>query len=169
MHKIFVLQWVYFIPLHVSSTCAHHQEVKIALHSLWYHHTYRWLSCAQVERRLNQSSLNLCARWPPVISPFVHSFWMQLSQLWSTKSCIKTTATQYLQLSHQLVLLAAFISRHRCAKEFLILNIKLQPVRQWYLCSVHRQQWQFQTTSTAIFRVIKCILNRNKCQLKCGR
>jgi hypothetical protein len=31
----------YFTPLHVSSTCAHHQEVKIALHSLWYHHTYR--------------------------------------------------------------------------------------------------------------------------------
>ena len=31
----------YFMPLHVSSTCAHHQEVKIALHSLWNHHTYR--------------------------------------------------------------------------------------------------------------------------------
>ena len=28
--------------------CAHHQEVKIALHSLWYHHTYRWPSRAQV-------------------------------------------------------------------------------------------------------------------------
>jgi len=28
----------YFVPLHVSSTCAHHQEVKIALHSLSYHH-----------------------------------------------------------------------------------------------------------------------------------
>jgi len=27
------------MPLHVSSTCALHQEVKIALHSLWYHHT----------------------------------------------------------------------------------------------------------------------------------
>jgi len=27
------------MPLHVSSTCAHQQEVKIALHSLWYHHT----------------------------------------------------------------------------------------------------------------------------------
>jgi len=27
----------YFMPLHVSSTCAQHQEVKIALHSLWYH------------------------------------------------------------------------------------------------------------------------------------
>ena len=27
------------MPVHVSSTCAHHQEVKIALHSLWYHHT----------------------------------------------------------------------------------------------------------------------------------
>ena len=34
----------YFMPLHVSSTCAHHQEVKIALHSLWYHYTYRWPS-----------------------------------------------------------------------------------------------------------------------------
>jgi len=30
------------MPLHVSSTCAHHQEIKIALHSLWYHHTYRF-------------------------------------------------------------------------------------------------------------------------------
>ena len=27
--------------LYVSSTCAHYQEVKIALHSLWYHHTNR--------------------------------------------------------------------------------------------------------------------------------
>ena len=42
----------YFMPLHVSSTCAHHQEVKIALYSLWYHHTYRWPSRAQVERGL---------------------------------------------------------------------------------------------------------------------
>jgi len=40
----------YFMPLHVSSTCAHHEEVKIALHSLWYHHTYRCTSGAQVER-----------------------------------------------------------------------------------------------------------------------
>jgi len=40
----------HFMPLHVSSTCAHHQEVKIALHSLWYHQTYRWPSRAQVER-----------------------------------------------------------------------------------------------------------------------
>jgi len=31
----------YFMPLHVSSTCAHHQEVKIALYSLWCHQTYR--------------------------------------------------------------------------------------------------------------------------------
>jgi len=37
----------YFMPLHVSSTCAHHQEVKIALRSLWYHQTYRWPSGAR--------------------------------------------------------------------------------------------------------------------------
>jgi len=29
------------MSLHVSNIRAHHQEVKIALHSLWYHHTYR--------------------------------------------------------------------------------------------------------------------------------
>jgi hypothetical protein len=34
MHKIFVFQKVYFMSLHVSSTCAHNQEVKIALHSV---------------------------------------------------------------------------------------------------------------------------------------
>jgi hypothetical protein len=27
------------MPLHVSSTCAQRQEVKIVLYSLWYHHT----------------------------------------------------------------------------------------------------------------------------------
>ena len=39
----------YFMPLHVSSTCAHHQEVRIALHSLWYHYTYRWPYRPRVE------------------------------------------------------------------------------------------------------------------------
>jgi len=34
----------YFMPLHVSSTYAYHQEVRIALRNLWYHHTYRWPS-----------------------------------------------------------------------------------------------------------------------------
>jgi len=33
--------------------CAYHQEVKIVLHNIWYHHTCRWPSRAQVERRLN--------------------------------------------------------------------------------------------------------------------
>jgi len=67
----------YFMPLFVSSTCAHHQEVKIVLYSLWYHHTYRWPSHAQVERGLSgmqehiflhtrQSSLNLCMGRPPI-------------------------------------------------------------------------------------------------------
>ena len=53
----------YFMPPHVSSTRAHHQEVKIALHSLWYRHAFRWPSHAQVEREL---SLNLCTRRPPI-------------------------------------------------------------------------------------------------------
>ena len=41
----------YFMPLHVSSTCAHHQEVKIALHSLWYHHseTSEWSKITKIQ------------------------------------------------------------------------------------------------------------------------
>jgi len=40
--------------------CTHHQEVKIVLYSIWYQHTSRWPSRAQLE-----SSLNLCTEWPP--------------------------------------------------------------------------------------------------------
>jgi len=52
--------------------CVHRQEVKIVLYSLWYHHTYTWPSRAQVERGVvamisNQSSLNLCTGWPPIV------------------------------------------------------------------------------------------------------
>jgi len=36
--------------------CAHHQEVKIVLYSIWYHQTCRWPSGAQV------SPLSTCAR-----------------------------------------------------------------------------------------------------------
>ena len=44
------------MPLHVSSTCAHHQEVKIALHSLRYHHTYR---CDDTETH-GQQNVKIC-------------------------------------------------------------------------------------------------------------
>ena len=53
------------MPLHVSSTCAHHQEVRIALHSLWYDHTFakgeqlqvcvahlQWLRCCATDRKV---------------------------------------------------------------------------------------------------------------------
>jgi len=40
------------MPLHISSKCAYRQKGKIVLYSLWYHHTYRWPSGAQVERGL---------------------------------------------------------------------------------------------------------------------
>ena len=36
--------------------CAHHQEVKIVLYSIWYHLTCRWPSGAQVERRISSVS-----------------------------------------------------------------------------------------------------------------
>ena len=38
----------FIISLFHASTSAHRQEAKIVLYNLWYHHTYRWLSGAQV-------------------------------------------------------------------------------------------------------------------------
>jgi len=38
----------------VQALCDHHREVKIALYSIWYHHTCRWPSGAHVERALSQ-------------------------------------------------------------------------------------------------------------------
>ena len=52
MHK-----FLFIISLLHSCTCfehccAHHQEVKIVLCSIWYRHTYRWASRSQVESLL---------------------------------------------------------------------------------------------------------------------
>jgi len=43
--------------------CAHHQEVKIVLYSIWYHHTYRWPSGAQVERIVLSQSVHRTATY----------------------------------------------------------------------------------------------------------
>ena len=37
------------MPLHFSSTMCSSPGVKIVLYSIWYHHTCRWPSGAQVE------------------------------------------------------------------------------------------------------------------------
>jgi len=47
MHKIFFCN-KFIIQLYMfRALCAHHQEVKIVLYSIWYHHTCRWPSHAQ--------------------------------------------------------------------------------------------------------------------------
>jgi len=53
----------YFTPLHVSSTYADHQGFKIALHSLWYHHTYR---CDDTRGCVMQF-------WPPCASGWLNT------------------------------------------------------------------------------------------------
>ena len=43
MHKILFYN-KFIISLYIfRALCAHHQEVKIVLYSIWYHHTCRWL------------------------------------------------------------------------------------------------------------------------------
>jgi len=52
MHKNFSYN-KFIIRLYMfRALCAHHQAVKIVLYSIWYHHTCRWPSGAQVESGL---------------------------------------------------------------------------------------------------------------------
>jgi len=54
MHKfLFYNKLVIFLYM-FRALCAHHQEVKIVFYSIWYPHTCRWPSGAQVERGLSQ-------------------------------------------------------------------------------------------------------------------
>ena len=54
MHKfLFYNKFIIFLYM-FRALCAHHQEVKIVLYSIWYHHTCRWLSRAQFERGLKK-------------------------------------------------------------------------------------------------------------------
>ena len=52
MHKILFYN-KFIISLYMfRALCADHQEAKIVLYSIWYRHTRRWRSRAQVERRV---------------------------------------------------------------------------------------------------------------------
>jgi len=50
MYKfLFYNKFIIFLYM-LRALCAHHQEVKIVLYNIWYHHTCMWQSGAQVER-----------------------------------------------------------------------------------------------------------------------
>ena len=52
MHKILFYNKFIICLYMFRALCAHHQEVKTVLYSIWYHHNCMWPSGAQVERRI---------------------------------------------------------------------------------------------------------------------
>jgi len=52
MHKFLFYNNFIIILYMFRALCAHHQEVKIVLYSIWYHHTCRWPSGAQFAHRM---------------------------------------------------------------------------------------------------------------------
>ena len=52
MHKFFFYNKFTICLYMFRVLCAHHQEVKTVLYSIWYHDTCRWPSGVQVERGL---------------------------------------------------------------------------------------------------------------------
>ena len=62
--------------------CAHRQEVKIVLYSIWYHHTYRWPSRAQVERGLRMGRPPIGVMIPEVLK---NNFDLLTMSIWCSK------------------------------------------------------------------------------------
>ena len=68
MHKfLFYNKFIIFLYMFRALLC-YQQEVKTVLYSIWYRHTCRWPSGAQVERGLRESSLNLRTGRPPTVN-----------------------------------------------------------------------------------------------------
>jgi len=82
-------QLVYFMPLHVSSTYAHHQEVKITLHSLWYHHTFRCDDTRSCVMQNNKCNAKLLVYFMPlhVSSTCAHHQEVIIDSLWYHNKC----------------------------------------------------------------------------------
>jgi len=85
------------MPLHVSNICVHHQKVKIALHSLWYHHTYRFLFHNKFYFMPLHVS-NTCAHHQKV-KIALHSLWYHHTYRWPSRArecaeCLNTTLSR---------------------------------------------------------------------------
>jgi len=65
MHRILFYNKFIICLYMFRALCAHHQEVKIVLHSLWYHHTYHTYRCDDTRGCVMQFDLlmmSTCAR-----------------------------------------------------------------------------------------------------------
>jgi len=69
MHKILFLNKFITCLYMFRALCAHHQEVKTVLYSIWYHQTCRWPSRAPVHRtatyRFDDTRCCIIQFWPP--------------------------------------------------------------------------------------------------------
>ena len=75
MHKIFFYNKLIIRLYMFRALCALHQEVKIILYSIWYHHNCRWPSYAQVESDYGVISiLPLLLLWIFLSNSFLSSF-----------------------------------------------------------------------------------------------
>ena len=52
MHKIFFYNKFIICLYMFRALCAHHQEIKTVLYSIWYRHTCMWPSGTQVDKGL---------------------------------------------------------------------------------------------------------------------
>jgi len=144
------------MPLHVSSTCAHHQEVKIALHSLWYRHTYRSKLYYTASGLITPIGQN-CITQPLVSSHLqvkiaLHSLWYRhtyRSKLHYTASGLITPIgqnciTQPLVSSHLQVKIALHIlwyhHTYRCDDTRGCI-MQFWPPDDEHMCSKHVEAW----------------------------
>ena len=155
----------HFMPLRVSSTFAHHQELKISLQSLWYHHPYRWPSCEFFISVINQlDAQNICF----TISLFrastcfdtcahhqefkiaLHSLWYHHTYRWNdTRGCVmqfwppddKHMCSKHVEAWNKLIVKQKF-----CASSWLITEVNI--VKRYYQMCVRSDIQTLQLNST---------------------
>ena len=105
------------MPLHVSNTCAHHQEVKIALHSLWYHHTET-------------------SEWSKITKKFCFTI-----SLFHASTCFEHMCSKHVEAWNKLIVKQKFCASNWLITEINILSCTVSKTSKFeinYVCRVHR-------------------------------
>jgi len=119
------------MPLHVSSICAHYQEVKIALHSLWYHHIYQHMQILDVLLQLGYIWRHVSAVKQPKhvarYNPFViiHLVFAYVDRCDDTRGCVmqfwlpddKHMCSKHVELWNKLIVKQKFCASSRLITE----------------------------------------------------
>ena len=92
--------------------CAHHQEVKIVLYSIWYHYTYRWPSGAHWASNGHLQIVQLFEKYKPLNSFFNVYLWTVHSDIFAHYEPIECTILLSIYFNKKLLHVSRTFTAH---------------------------------------------------------